>query len=45
MKQETFVRTIRKTGSSVGVNIPPEIMQILGLKENDIVRVTVERIK
>jgi len=43
--KETFVRTIRKTGTSLGINIPPEIIKLLNLKENNIIRITIERIK
>lgn len=43
--KETFIRTIRKTGTSLGVNIPTEIIALLGLKEDNIVRVTIEKIK
>ena len=43
--KEGFVRYIRKTGTSLGVNIPLEILKILKLKENEIVRVTIEKIK
>lgn len=44
MKEE-FVRYIRKTGTSLGINIPLEVINVLGLKEKDIVRVTIDRIK
>ncbi len=44
-RKEEFIRYIRKTGTSLGVNIPLEIIKILNLKENEIVRVTVEKIK
>ncbi|MDP6648259.1 MAG: hypothetical protein QGH34_02610 [Candidatus Woesearchaeota archaeon] len=43
--KEDFIRYIRKTGTSLGINIPPEIIKILNLKENEIVRVTIEKIK
>ena len=43
--KEEFIRYIRKTGTSLGINIPPEIIKILNLKENEIVRVTVKKIK
>lgn len=45
MNKEEFVRSIRKTGTSLGINIPIEIIKLLSLKENEIVRVTVEKIK
>ncbi|MBS3132043.1 hypothetical protein J4212_06425 [Candidatus Woesearchaeota archaeon] len=42
--QESFIRTIRKTGTSMGVNIPPEIIKLLSLKDGNIVRITIEKI-
>lgn len=44
-RKEEFIRYIRKTGTSLGINIPLEVIKILNLKENEIVRVTVEKIK
>ena len=44
-RKEGFVRHIRKTGTSLGINIPLEVIKILDLKENEIVRVTVEKVK
>ena len=43
--KEEFVRYIRKTGTSLGINIPLEITEVLDIKENDMVRVTVEKIR
>ena len=43
--KESFVRTIRKTGTSLGINIPPEIIKLLELREDDIVRIEVEKVK
>ena len=45
MKIEEFVRYIRKTGTSLGINIPFEVIKILNLKENEIVRVKIQKIK
>ena len=45
MAKEEFVRSIRKTGTSLGINIPTEIIRLLNLKENEIVRVTVQKAK
>lgn len=44
-RKEAFARYIRKTGTSLGVNIPLEVIKILGLKENEIVRITIEKVK
>jgi len=43
--KESFVRTIRKTGTSLGINIPPEIIKLLELREDDIVRIEIEKVK
>ena len=45
MDKEQFVRKIRKTGTSLGINIPTEIIQLMKLKEDNIVRVVIEKIK
>lgn len=44
-KGEEFLKHIRKTGTSLGVSIPPEIIKILKLRENEIVRVAIEKVK
>ena len=43
--EEKFLRIIRKTGTSLGINIPTEIIKLLKLKEEDMVRVTIEKVK
>ena len=43
--KEQFIRMIRKTGTSLGINIPTEIIKLLKLKDDDMVRVTIEKIK
>ena len=43
-RKEQFVRYTRKTGTSLGINIPLEVIKVLELKENEIVRVTIEKI-
>ena len=43
--KEEFVRYVRKTGTSLGINIPLEVIKILNLKENEVVRVTVQKVK
>ena len=43
--KEQFIRIIRKTGTSLGINIPIEIIKLLKLKDDDMVRVTIEKIK
>ncbi len=41
--EEKFLRIIRKTGTSLGINIPTEIIKLLKLKEDDMVRVAIEK--
>ena len=43
--KEEFVRYVRKTGSSLGINIPFEVIEVLDLKENEIVRITIQKVK
>lgn len=43
--KESFVRKVRKSGCSNCINIPVEIINLLNLKEGDIVKVTVEKIE
>ncbi len=43
--KEQFVRIVRKNGSSLAVNLPKEIVQLLSIKDSDIVRVLIEKIE
>jgi antitoxin component of MazEF toxin-antitoxin module len=45
MESESFVKYVRKTGTSLGVSIPSEIIDIMRLKENEMIRVTIEKVK
>lgn len=45
MDKEEFVRSIRKTGTSLGINIPTEVIKLLNLKEDEIVRVVIQKAK
>jgi len=46
MKQkEEFLKHIRKTGTSLGINMPLEVIKVLELKENEIVRVIIQKVK
>ena len=44
VKREKFIRSIRKNGASFAINIPPEVMRVLDIKENDLIRVEIERV-
>jgi len=43
--KEKFVKVLRKNGSSLAINIPSEIVDLLSLKEGNVVRVEVDKIK
>lgn len=43
--KQKFIRTIRKNGSSLAINIPKEILNLLKLKEGDIIEIEVKKIK
>ena len=43
--KERFIRTVRKSGTSWAVNIPVEIVKLLDIKEGDVLRVEIEKIK
>jgi len=41
--EEHFVKKIRRTGTSLGVNIPKEIIEVLKLNEGDIIKVRIKK--
>ena len=43
--KEKFVKIVRKNGDSLAVNLPLEITKLLEIKEGDMVRVEVEKLK
>lgn len=45
MDNKRFVRVIRKNGTSLAINIPPEILSLLDLKEGEIVEIEIKKIK
>ena len=44
-KGNKFIRTIRKSGTSLSINIPPEIIRLIKLKRGDIVEVEIKKAK
>ena len=44
MKQN-FVMNLRKSGNSLCLTVPKQIVKLLKLKKNDIIKVEVEKIK
>ena len=45
MQPKIFIRKIRKSGTSLAINIPSEILEILDLKEGDIVEVEIKKLE
>jgi len=43
-KAYKIIRKVRKTGTSVGVNIPKEIVEIMKIKEGDTVEVEIKKL-
>ena len=42
---EQFIKSVRKTGSSLGISIPKEIVDLLSIREDDILRINIEKVK
>jgi antitoxin component of MazEF toxin-antitoxin module len=43
--KEKFVRIVRKNGDSLAINIPVEVVKLLNVKEGEILRIEVEKVK
>lgn len=43
--KEGFVKSVKKSGTSLAINIPSEIVKLLKIKEGDFLRVEIEKIK
>ena len=43
--KERFVRVVRKSGTSLALNIPAEIVALLDIKEGELVHVVIEKVK
>ena len=44
VKQYKIIRKLRKAGTSIGVNIPKEIIEIMKIKEGDLVEIEIKKI-
>ncbi len=42
---EKFIKSIRKSGTSLAIHIPAEIVKLLKLKEGNVLRVEIEKAK
>lgn len=45
VKKEKFVKSVKRNGSSLAINIPFEILKLLKIKDGDFLRVEIEKIK
>ncbi len=43
--KEKFIKSVKKSGTSLAINIPSEIVKLLKLKENDFLRIEIEKLK
>lgn len=42
---EKFIKSVRKSGTSLAIHIPAEIVKLLRIKEGDVLRVEIEKTK
>ena len=43
--KEKFIKSVRKSGTSLAIHIPAEIVKLLKLKEKEVLRIEIEKIK
>ena len=43
--KEKFVKSVKRNGSSLAINLPVEIVKLLKVKEGDFLRIEIEKIK
>jgi len=43
--KEKFIKTVKRNGTSLAINIPAEIVKLLKIVEEDFLRVEIEKIK
>ena len=43
--KEKFVKSVKKSGTSLAIHIPAEIVKLLKIKEEDFLRVEIEKIR
>ncbi len=43
--KERFIKIVRRHGDSLAINIPIEIAKLLNIKDGDIVRIQLEKVK
>ena len=45
LNKEQFIRTVRKNGASLSINLPKEIVELLNIEDGDLVRLDIEKIE
>lgn len=43
--KEKFIRAVRKSGTSLSINLPTEVIRILKIKKGDLLRIEIEKIE
>lgn len=43
--KEKFVKSVKKNGSSLAINLPSEIVKLLKIKEGDFLRIEIEKLR
>lgn len=43
--KEKFIKSVKKNGSSLAINLPSEIVKLLKINEGDFLRIEIEKIK
>ena len=44
MKEGEFIRKLRKSGTSLSINLPPEVIELMKLEKDDILKVRIEKV-
>lgn len=45
MDKYKIIKKIRRSGTSLAVNIPVEVIELLKIKENDLVEIEIKKLK
>ena len=45
LSKEQFIRTVRKNGASLAINLPKEIVELLNIKDKDLARIEIEKVE
>lgn len=43
--KEKFVKSVKKNGDSLAINIPSEIIKLLKINEGDVLRIEIEKLR